>query len=164
MEESRDGARDPQRFCRVLNYLFATHRKTDVDGREKPYTLRDVAQGTGISIGYLSEARRGNIENPSIDKIELLARFFGVNPGIFLEPGPSDPAMPAGGGDAIPDALRHALTQPLMDQIVLRAGAFSEVERSMILEIMDKVERWGTELAARDGDTGRTPRTRKPSD
>src|SRR5579885_330764 len=136
IEASREGGRDPQRFCKVLNHLFATRRKKEADGREKPYTLREVAQATGISIGYLSEARRGTIENPSVDKIELLARFFGVSSGIFLEPGPAEP-VEEGGTAEIPYPLRQALAQPLVGQIALRAGSFSEVERSMILEIMD---------------------------
>jgi transcriptional regulator with XRE-family HTH domain len=157
IEVSHDGGRDPQRFQKVLNHLFATHRKKDVDGRDKPYTLREVAQGTGISIGYLSEARRGTIENPSLDKIELLARFFGVHPSIFLEPGPAE-SNTKGGSDEIADTLRQALAQPLVGQIALRAGAFSEVERSMILEIMDKVEQWSTELAAKNAERGRSSR------
>ena len=80
-------------FCLVLNDLFATQLTTDGQGRARPYTLREVAQGTGLSLGYLSKARRGGIAQPSVQTVALLARFFGVSAQVFLAPGTA-PAAP----------------------------------------------------------------------
>jgi transcriptional regulator with XRE-family HTH domain len=136
----------PPRFARLLNRLFLTRLTTDPNGLERPYTLREVAQRTGLSIGYLSEARRGGIENPSVDKIELLAAFFGVRPGYFFgESGeaPREAERHAPGNaprsDA-PTSLGDALNEPLLDQIVHRAGALSAVEQSMVLEVIGRLE------------------------
>ncbi len=128
----------PEHFASVLNTLFRTRLKTTEDGRMRAYKLREVAQGTGISIGYLSDARRGNIDNPSLEKILLLAKFFGVSPRIFVEP--SEPAPPP---DAPPPvAERPGPKEKAMQQIAFRAEGFSEVELGMVREMMDVIERW----------------------
>lgn len=148
-----EGIGGPDHFAAVLNKLFRMRLKTTEDGRTKPYTLREVAQGTGISIGYLSEARHGNIENPSLDKLLLLARFFDVSPTIFLEPLPQGEGSPAvtrteSGISSKEQAVRH---------IAFRAEGFSEVELAMVREVMDTIERHrpresdvGTDGDARD--------------
>ena len=77
---------DPERsqhFANVLNYLFVTRLKEE-NGRRRPYKLREVAEGSGVAISYLSEARRGNIEDPHMQKVVALAKFFGVSPTMFL--------------------------------------------------------------------------------
>ncbi len=124
---------DQPSFGEQLNHLFATKLKTE-NGRKRRYTLREVADSTGISIGFLSEARRGRKDNPPKEFIELLARFFEVPPSYFFNPLPEESV-------AIQTAFREALTQPSMANILLRAGAYSEVEREMLLELMDSVER-----------------------
>lgn len=136
-----------EHFAAVLNWLFRTHLKTTDEGREKPYTLREVAQGTGISIGYLSEARRGNIENPSLDKLLLLAKFFGVGAAVFLEPAPFQDTSYNRAQEAAAPSLTEK--ERAVRQIAFRAESFSEVELSMVREMMDMIERWRGEGAER---------------
>ena len=52
---------------------------------------------TGLSLGYLSKARRGGIAQPSVQTVALLARFFGVSAQVFLAPGtpPTAPEPPS---------------------------------------------------------------------
>lgn len=40
-------------------------------------TLADVATGTGLSVSYLSDLERGRT-NPSIETLEKIATFYGV--------------------------------------------------------------------------------------
>jgi len=137
----------------VLNWLFRTRLKTTAEGRQKPYTLREVAQGTGISIGYLSEARRGNIENPSLDKLLLLARFFDISAAVFLEPTPSQYTS----YNRAQEAPALSNKEQVVRQIAFRAESFSEVELDMVREMMDMIERW------RGDDAAHVPRDRSGS-
>lgn len=132
-------------FAAVLNWLFRTHLKMTDEGRQKAYTLREVAQGTGISIGYLSEARRGNIENPSLDKLLLLAKFFSVSATVFLEPAPSQNTSYNRAQEAPTPTNREQAVR----QIAFRAESFSEVELAMVREMMDMIERWRGDSAER---------------
>jgi transcriptional regulator with XRE-family HTH domain len=124
----------PARFSELLNYLFATKLKTVEGGQQKRYTLREVADATGISIGFLSEARHGNKENPPKEFIELLAEFFGVPPAFFFGPLPGETA-------SLEAALQQALVKSSMSQILLRASAYTDIEREMLLDLMDSIER-----------------------
>lgn len=120
------------RFSELLNHLFTTRQKTTPDGRKKRYTLREVADATGISIGFLSEARRGGKENPPKEFISLLADFFDVQPGFFFGPRPGE-------SEAAP--LEPEPVTPSLRQIMLRASTYSEVERELLLDWMDSVDR-----------------------
>jgi transcriptional regulator with XRE-family HTH domain len=117
-------------FGELLNYLFATKLKPD----GTRYKLREVADATGISIGFLSDARRGNKENPPKEFIESLADFFDVPPAYFFGPLPEETA-------SLEAALQEVLVKPAMGRILLRAGRYSEVEREMLLDLMDSMER-----------------------
>lgn len=51
-----------------LRLLRATHG----------YTLATVAEGTALSISYLSDLERGRT-NPSIETLETIATFYGIH-------------------------------------------------------------------------------------
>ncbi len=117
-------------FGDLLNYLFTTKVKPG----GKRYTLREVADGTGISIAFLSEARHGHKENPPKEFIEELAAFFGVPPAFFFGPLPQSTR-------SIEAAIQEAFAKPAMGRILLRAGGYTEVEREMLLDLMDSVDK-----------------------
>lgn len=136
-QDSSDSISNRTSFGERLNQLFATKLKIEGE-RERRYTLSEVTASTGISTGFLSEARRGRKENPSKDVIDLLAQFFGVPSTYFFSTAPDEgPAISA----AILAAFQETLTQRSMINILLRASAYDEVEREMLLELMDSVER-----------------------
>jgi len=157
---------DPERsqhFANVLNYLFVTRLKKEENGRRRPYKLREVAEGSGVAISYLSEARRGNIEDPHMQKVVALAKFFGVSPTIFLnEANPftsTEHAEAATTETRMHDALMESgLMEPSMLKLLLRAGSYSPVERAMVVEVMDTVvEQWrAMDGQRRDGGEGTT--------
>ena len=57
-----------------LNILFATVRAAD----EREYTIQEVSNATGISIGAVSQLRTGKITNPQLNTLRALCQFFGV--------------------------------------------------------------------------------------
>ena len=144
---SQAGPERSQHFANVLNYLFVTRLKEE-KGRKRPYKLREVAEGSGVAISYLSEARRGNIEDPHMQKVVALAKFFGVSPAIFLnEANPfasTEQAEAAATESRMRDALvESGLMEPSMLKLLLRAGSYRPVERAMVVEVMDTVvEQW----------------------
>lgn len=60
--------------------LLYKHRRKPDGGS---YIDRDVSEATGISQSSLSAIRRGTIQNPRIDNIKALCRFFNVKLAYF---------------------------------------------------------------------------------
>ena len=136
-EEDRgqaDTEHRPVCFSDLLNYLFLTKPRRLPDGRVHGHTLRDVANATGISLAYLSEARRGAKQNPTKTFMERLAAYFEVPPAFFFGPLP--------GGASLENTYREACSDPVLAEIVLRAGAYCPAERQLLLDLMDSIDRW----------------------
>lgn len=45
---------------------------------KRPFTLQEVSDATGISVGTLSQLRTGRIENPQLNTLREICRFFRV--------------------------------------------------------------------------------------
>ncbi|MGB7342046.1 MAG: helix-turn-helix transcriptional regulator [Phototrophicaceae bacterium] len=45
---------------------------------KRPFTLQEVSDATGISVGTLSQLRTGRIENPQLNTLREICRFFDV--------------------------------------------------------------------------------------
>ena len=123
-------------FAQRLNTLFETRLSPDGD----EYTLTEVRNATRglLSIAYLSMLRSGDIAQPRLDKVQLLADFFGVSVSYFTDG--------VGAGDAeISEALRQALAEPEVRALALRAGELGPDERALYLRLLD----YAKEMAAR---------------
>ena len=122
------------RFADLLNHLFATR----LSPRGRPYTLKEVSDGTGgyFSIAYLSLLRRGGIEQPSMERIRRLADFFGVESSYFLGEESAEEHEAAQQLDA---ALRQALNDPQIRAFAMRVNDYSLEERTMVLRMLDQV-------------------------
>jgi len=123
-------------FAITLNRLFSLHRNPS-SGKE--YSLGEVSRETGISISYLSLARRGGIRKPSGEYLERLAKFFkvGVSEAFGSE---REQVAPLG------SPLAEALGQPLVEDIALRAGQLTEEGRAFVIVLMDEQYRRIQEL------------------
>lgn len=55
--------------------------------KEKGITLTDISTITGISVGYLSHLERGSRKNPSLEKMDKIAKVLGksVSDVFFTE-------------------------------------------------------------------------------
>jgi HTH-type transcriptional regulator/antitoxin HigA len=58
----------------MIHYLIETHKRTQ----------RDVANGTGLAVSTISEILAGK-RKLGVKHIQALARFFHVNPAVFLD-------------------------------------------------------------------------------
>jgi transcriptional regulator with XRE-family HTH domain len=121
------------RFADLLNHLFATH----LSSRGKPYTLKEVSEGTDgfFSIAYLSLLRRGGIERPGIERVRRLAEFFGVEISYFLGEDPTADMRQA----AREAALDQAFADPQVREFALQAASYTLEERTLVLTLLDQV-------------------------
>ncbi|MGH2410058.1 MAG: hypothetical protein ACRDGS_06750 [Chloroflexota bacterium] len=122
------------RFADLLNHLFATR----LSPRGKPYTLKEVSDGTGgyFSVAYLSLLRRGGIEQPSMERIRRLAEFFGVEQSYFLGEERSEDRAAAREMDEV---LRRALADHQIRAFAMRVNDYSLEERTVVLNMLNQV-------------------------
>lgn len=57
-----------------LTILFDAVPQTN----QRPFTLQEVSNATGISVGTLSQLRTGRIENPQLNTLREICHFFDV--------------------------------------------------------------------------------------
>lgn len=62
-----------------INLLFEHILRPD----NRPYTLKEVTESTGLNLASLSHMRTGKITNPQINTVRSLAEFFGVPLSYF---------------------------------------------------------------------------------
>jgi transcriptional regulator with XRE-family HTH domain len=127
----------PRQIAVVLNHLFET--RLSPEGR--PYTLTEVAKGTGLSVPYLSILRKGTIGSVQFERIEALARFFHVPLDYF-----SQDAPPV---DTIDDLIRDALAKPLVREVALRAGKIGMAQRALVLQMLEHADQVLQELESK---------------
>ena len=60
--------------------------------KEKKLTLKDIAEATGLSIGYISQLERGAVE-PSLSSLRKVSEFLGVSPYLLVDQSEHHPAM-----------------------------------------------------------------------
>ena len=131
----------PHQVAVLLNHLFNTRLSSE--GR--PYTLTEVAKGTGLSVPYLSILRKGTIASVQFERIEALARFFNVSLDYF-----SQEAKPV---DTMDDLLRDALSKPLVREVALRAGKIGMAQRALVLQMLEHADQVLQELESEPAPT-----------
>jgi transcriptional regulator with XRE-family HTH domain len=95
-------------FAARLEHLFTS---VHPPGRG-PYSIDEVAAGTGLSARYVTNLRRGVQANPTYRAIASLAKQFGVPPAYFF-----DDELAA--ADAVvAAALRDPAVRRIVDQAV----------------------------------------------
>ncbi len=125
----REPRESDQLFALRLDQLFETH----LDPAGKPYSVRHVAARTGMSASYLSGLRRGKVTGPGADKVDALARFFGVEMAYFMGSERVDlPAATAGD-----ERLCKALENPLVREIAITTGDFNREQWDHMLAILE---------------------------
>ena len=118
----------PDQFAVLLNYLFAT--RLTPSGR--PYTLTEVAKGTGMSLPYISILRKGMITKVPFQRVAALAKFFRVPLDYFDQEGPPV--------DTMDSLIRDALEKPLVRDVVLRAGRLGTTQLALVLQMLEHAE------------------------
>ena len=91
-------------------------------------SLREVEETTRISNAYLSQLERGEAENPSPDKLQKLAKCYGV-PYEHLMKAAGYLRPSAGGGKSKPDMSRL--------QAALMGANLTDEEEERMLEFLE---------------------------
>ena len=122
------------RFSQRLNKLFET-RLAPTDP-PRPWTLTEVADATGLTVGYLSKARLGSIEYPGPDKLRALAQFFEVHVDYFTQE-----REEAADAALVTPTVLATLSKPGIEALLRRAGKLGPVELRLLNDFMNYLDR-----------------------
>ena len=148
MDNAPRAPTDGREVAALVNHLFAT--RLAPNGR--PWTMAQVSTGTGgkVSLAYLSLLRKGGIAAPSLEKLQALADFFGVDVRYFATAElPSETGAPA-----LDEELQRALTQPLIRELARRASGLSEDEQALVLQMIENANRLAAQILQREREQG----------
>ncbi len=119
-------------FARKLENLFKTVLKPD--GSEYSETDIEIATtefGERVTSTYVYRLRRGLSQNPSYDKIRILANFFDISPGYFFAEDNSLPSAPE----------REDIPSLDLKEISLRAtDVEDEATKDVLLDILTAIQ------------------------
>jgi transcriptional regulator with XRE-family HTH domain len=133
----------PRSFAARLNHAFAMLTKPDGSQYSNEDVSRHLAeQGERISVSYLYQLRSSKKDNPTLQHIEALAKFFGVPPGYFFD-------------DAVTDRVEEQLDRLRAERerlaqigdkdevklMALRAGELAPDRFRLVSELLDVVYR-----------------------
>lgn len=115
-------------LAKRLTWLFQNVRRPN---RRRRYSSEEVATAVGVSSGYIRKLRTGLADNPTLNLIENLADFFGVDISFFFEHPEADPQTlylaKKNNGD------------PLLESIAFRISALGSTDRTLVDEMLKAI-------------------------
>lgn len=99
----------------------------------KPYTPKEIAEGTGLTQHYVRTLLRGGVGMPSGERVQRLAAFFGVDASYFTH---VEPAERRSEPD-IDVALERALSDPWVLQVAKRSVGMGWAQKEFLLDLID---------------------------
>ena len=111
-------------LAQQVKILFDAVRRED----GQPFTLQEVSDATGISLGTVGQMRSGKINNPQLNTLRALCRFFRV-PLRYFETQTAEQCY-ALLTDQSPQA------QPALNEIAFRASGLSDDAQQDILSLI----------------------------
>ncbi|MFD0274697.1 hypothetical protein ACFVHB_12450 [Kitasatospora sp. NPDC127111] len=121
-EAARDGA---ARIAAVFNYLLEHRHPAD----RKPYSIPEIAAGTGYSESTLKGMKSGANDNPKVQTLLDVARFFDVPPDIWVSSKPLDEIL------ADRD-LHNAMRDAGIESIALRSKDLNPANRKLVADMI----------------------------
>lgn len=124
----------PELLAERIHRLFDEVRKPMSGGERRRYTLEDVAAGTGLSTGFLSQLRNGTRQDTTVRRIQALADFFDVDVEYFFA---------SRRGDQIAEELTQiaALRELGTTDLLFRMANLSPGQRAAVREVIATLER-----------------------
>ncbi len=119
------------RFSRRLKKVHEEHLAPTNPPR--PWTFTEIAEGTGLSVNYISRAFLGMIEYPGQDKLRALATFFDVSVDYFTREKEED----ADADLVVTPGMMEALRKPYVRRFLLRAGDLGDEEWKLLDDLSD---------------------------
>ncbi len=108
----------------------------------KPYTPKEIAEGTGLTQHYVRTLLRGSVGMPSGERVQRLAAFFGVDASYFTHVEPaerrSEPDVDA--------ALERALSDPWVLQVARRSVGMGRAQKEFLLDLIDAASHHLTDI------------------
>lgn len=118
-----------------LNHLFATVKPP---GREA-FTNAEAATATRLSPSYIGYLRTGERDNPTIQTLEALARFFGVPVAYFYDDEAARRIEDQLSQLQTMAALQQALQRDGVQQLATRMGDLSDGGIAAISHLVDLI-------------------------
>jgi transcriptional regulator with XRE-family HTH domain len=115
-------------LAKQIQLLFEVRRHPE--GRA--YTMQEVSNVTGISVAAISQMRNDKINNPQLQTLRALCKFFDV-PLRYFETRTIDECYAIFKGDNQPPALE-------VNEIAFRASSLSEAAQRDILNMIKWVQ------------------------
>ena len=104
-------------YSKKLEQPFNTFHKPN----GQPYSIREVARGTGVSASYISHILNKRRQNPSPEKLAKIAKFFGVSNDYFNDKWQDD-------------------TQ-FLNAIAMRAAGLSSDQKRALMQMIDEIRK-----------------------
>jgi transcriptional regulator with XRE-family HTH domain len=148
----------PSTLADRLNRLFDLVRP---NGDDRQFSNSEVATATNVSGTYIGYLRRGVRDNPSVETVQALARFFGVRPSYLVDDDLDDDKAATTEAQV---RLVQALDDPGIRQLALRAAAadLSPTGLDAITAMIDQVKKLEQQNAAAPGNRRRSPKPPGP--
>nr|WP_157528583.1 hypothetical protein [Kibdelosporangium sp. MJ126-NF4]CEL19366.1 hypothetical protein [Kibdelosporangium sp. MJ126-NF4]CTQ94835.1 hypothetical protein [Kibdelosporangium sp. MJ126-NF4] len=129
----------------LLNLLFDKRRRPD--GR--PYSNEDVASAIRAAEGQITQSyiwmlRRGTREDPKISHLKMLADFFEVPSGFFLDPDVYETTLAELSGEPAPDNPDGKLERVMLRRVSEMSPESRKLVISMIRHVSE-LDRAGDE-------------------
>ncbi|MEU6233058.1 helix-turn-helix transcriptional regulator [Kitasatospora sp. NPDC047058] len=121
-EAAREGA---TRIAGIFNYLL-DHRHPQERG---PYSIPEVAKGTGVSESTLKQMKSGSNDNPKINTLVVVAKFFDVPPDIWVTDKPLDEVL-------VDRDLHNAMRDAGIESIALRSKDLTPENRRLVADMI----------------------------
>lgn len=147
-------------IARRLNRLFEIVQPR---GEERQYSNSEVAAATGVSGTYIGYLRRGVRDNPSVDTVQALARFFGVRPSYLVD---DDADEQRAASTEAQVRLFQVLDDPGIRQLALRAAAadLSPTGLDAVAAMIDQVKILEKDAARTRSGRARAPKPEEPQE
>jgi transcriptional regulator with XRE-family HTH domain len=94
----------------------------------RPFTLQEVSDATGVSLGTIAQMRSGKINNPQLNTLRTLAQFFRV-PLRYFETGTREECYALLADPTVSE-------KPALSEIAFRASGLSEQAQQDILSLI----------------------------
>ncbi|WP_030458966.1 helix-turn-helix transcriptional regulator [Kitasatospora sp. NRRL B-11411] len=121
-EAAREGV---ARIAATFNYLLE-HRHPEGRG---PYSIPEISAGTGISESTLKGMKGGGNDNPKINTLVAVAKFFDVPPDIWVTDKPLAEVL-------IDRDLHNAMRDAGIESIALRSRDLTPENRKLVADMI----------------------------
>nr|BEK67501.1 helix-turn-helix transcriptional regulator [Kitasatospora purpeofusca] len=121
-EAARDGV---ARIAATFNYLLE-HRHPEERG---PYSIPEIALGTGVSESTLKGMKAGGNDNPKINTLIAVAKFFDVPPDVWVTDKPLEEVL-------IDRDLHNAMRDAGIESIALRSKDLTPDNRKLVADMI----------------------------